>query len=52
MILDIRGLDDNVECFGNQNIQFDGTDGGQSCLINICGNTEFFIAKDIRNTVK
>ena len=52
MILDVRCLDDNIKRFGDQDIQLDRTDGSQSCLINICGNTKFLIAKDICDTVK
>ena len=52
MALNIRGLNDYVKCLGNQDIQLDCTDGSQSCLINIRGNTEFFIAKNVCNTVK
>ena len=52
MILDVRCFYHNVKSFGNQDIQLDRSDGGQSCLVNICGNTKFGIAKNLSNTVK
>ena len=52
MILDVRCFYHNVKSFGNQDIQLNSSDGGQSCLVNICGNAEFGIAKNLSNTVK
>ena len=52
MILDVRCFYHNVKSFGNKNIQLNSSDRGQSCLVNICGNAEFGIAKNLSNTVK
>ena len=52
MILDVRCFYHNVKSFGNQDIQLNSSDRGQSCLVNICGNAEFGIAKNLSNTVK
>ena len=48
-----HGVDaDVIMGFRNKDIQLNSSDRGQSCLVNICGNAEFGIAKNLSNTVK
>ena len=52
MILYIRCFHNNVKGLWDQNIQPDGCDRGQSCLINICGDSKFCITQNLCNAVK
>ena len=51
MIFDIRRLYYNIKCFRDKYIEFDRTDGRQSCIVNVRCNTKFCMAKHFCNTV-
>ena len=48
--LQIGGLDGNIKLLGNEHIQPNRTDGGQSSIIDVGGDTEILVSHSIRHT--